>query len=58
MRLLLQRFAKLFSEIVRALGAYRDLFAAWLDAAASHLFPTPVKVRAGNRRQARPRVGR
>lgn len=58
MRFLLQRFAKVLHEIVRALDAYRELFGAWLDAAASHLFPTPVKVRAGNRRQTQPRRAR
>ena len=50
MKRILQRIAQMMSEVVRALGAYRDLFLAWLDAAGTHIFPTPVKVRA-NRRQ-------
>ena len=54
MKLLLQRLSQMLREIVRALGAYRDLVLAWLNGVAAHLFPTPVKVRATSPRATKP----
>lgn len=56
MKRLTQRLAQILLEALRALQGYRDLFLAWLDGIVAHLFPTPVKVRATNRRPSRSRA--
>jgi hypothetical protein len=42
---------QMFGKISREVAAYRDAFRAWLDAAASKLFPIPAPVRIVNRQQ-------
>jgi len=39
------------NKISRDFAAYRDAFRAWLNDAASKLFPTPAPVRVANRPQ-------
>jgi len=51
MKLLLQRLSQILRQFVRALGGYGDLFLAWLNGVAAHLFPTPVKLRAKSQRR-------
>ena len=47
----LKQAKQTFGKISGDLAAYRDAFRAWLDAAASKLFPTPAPVRVADRRQ-------
>ena len=59
MKRVTQRLARIFAELVHALKGYLDLFLDWLRDAATHLFPTPVKVPvAANRPRPRSRKGR
>jgi hypothetical protein len=51
MKTLSQQAKQTFGKISRALESYRDAFRAWLDAAASKLFPAPAPVRVVNRHQ-------
>jgi len=55
MKRLSQRLSQIFLQIGRALEGYRELVLAWLNGVATHLFPTPVKVRATGSRPPRPR---
>ena len=46
------------NKISRDFEAYRDAIRAWLDAAASKLFPTPAPVRVGTRQPNQPPIRR
>jgi hypothetical protein len=58
MKTLSQQAKQMFGKISRDFAAYRGAFRAWLDAAASKLFPTPAPVRVANRQQNQPRIRR
>jgi hypothetical protein len=51
MKPLSQQLKRISGKISRALADYREACRAWLDAAASKLFPTPAPVRIVNRQQ-------
>jgi len=58
MKTLSQLAKKMVDKISRALADYRDACRAWLDAAASKLFPTPAPVRVVNPPQNQSQIPR
>ena len=51
MKTLSRQVNQIPDKVSRAFADSRDAFRAWLDAAASKLFPTPAPVRVVNRPQ-------
>jgi hypothetical protein len=58
MKTLSQQVKQMSGKISRARADYRDAIRAWLDAAASKLFPTPAPVRVVNRPQSQAPIRR